>query len=109
MKLTKRSPVAVAVLGGVAAAAAIAVPSGNAEAPGATTLSFYEPDAGSIFRITDNPPKSRSQNPGSPKFRFSIGDKLTISSPLLDKKGGTGQGRLYAEGTVVKGTSFRNA
>lgn len=109
MKLTKRSAIAVAALGGVAAAAAIVVPSGSAEAPGATTLAFYEPDAGSIFRLTDNPPKSPVGNPESTRFRFSIGDTLTISSPLFDKKGGTRQGRLYAEGTIVKGTNFGNA
>jgi hypothetical protein len=108
MKLTKRSAIVVAVVGSVAAAAAIAVPSGSAQDPGATTLSFYEPDASSIFRITDNPPKSPGKNPESPKYRFSIGDSLTISSPLFDKKGGTRQGRLYAEGTVVKGTTFRD-
>src|SRR4051794_11136701 len=104
MKLTKRSAIAVAALGTVAAAAAIAVPSGSAQAPGTTTLSFYEPDAGSIFRLVDNPPKSKTANPQSPKFRFSIGDKLVFSAPLLDKKGGTRQGRLYADATIVKGT-----
>jgi hypothetical protein len=109
MKITKRSAIAVAVVGSVAATAAIAVPSGSAQAPGATTLSFYEPDASSVFKITDNPPKSPGKSPESPKFRFSIGDKLTITSPLFDKKGGTRQGRLYAEGTVVKGTTFRDA
>ena len=72
-------------------------------------MSFYEPDAGAIFRLTDNPPKSPVRNPESPKFRFSIGDRLTFSAPLFDRKGGTRQGRLYADGTIVKGTSFRNA
>ena len=108
MKLTKRSAIAVAGLGSLAAAAVIAVPSGSAQVPGATTIAFYEPDAGSIFRITDNPPKSPSKNPESPKYRFSFGDNLTISAPLFDRKGGTRQGRLYAQGSVVKGKTFRD-
>ncbi len=109
MKLTKRrSIITAAALGSVAAAAAIAVPSGTAQAPGATTLSFYEPDAGSIFKVIDNPPKTFGVRPG-PRSRFSIGDKLAFVAPLLDKKGGTRQGRLYADGTIVKGGTFETA
>ena len=108
MKLTKRSSIIVA-LGGIAATAAVAVPSGSAQAPGPTVLSFYEPDAQSIFKIVDAPPKSPVSNPQSPRFRFSIGDKLTFASSLFDKKGGTRLGKLYAEGTLVKGGSFRTA
>jgi hypothetical protein len=108
MNLTKRSILAVGVLGSVAAAAAIAVPSGSAQGPGATTLSFYEPDAQSTFKIIDNPPKTFGSRPG-PKSRFSIGDQLAISSALYDKKGGTRQGRLYASGTIVKGGTFDTA
>ena len=108
MKLTKRSCVTVAALGTMAATAAIAVPSGSAQGPGATTLSFYEPDAQSTFKLQDIPPKSPTKRFG-PKYRFSIGDKVTISSPLYDKKGGTRQGRLYAEATIVRGGSFEKA
>jgi hypothetical protein len=108
MKLTKRSAIAVAALGTVAAAAAIAVPSGSAQAPGATTLSFYEPDAQSTFKIVDNAPKTFGSHPG-PKSRFTVGDELALSSALYDKKGGTRQGRLYAHGTIVKGGTFDTA
>jgi len=107
MRPSKRSCGAVVVLAGMAAAAAIAVPSGSAQTPGATTLSFYEPDSQSIFKITDNPPKSPARNPESSKFRFSVGDALTITAPLYDRKGGTRLGNLYAQGVVVKGGSFR--
>ena len=107
MKLSKRSCVVV-VLGGIAATAAVAVPSGTAQAPGATTLSFYEPDAQSTFKIIDNPPKTFGKRP-SRRSRFTIGDRLTLSSVLLDKKGGTRQGRLYADGTIVKGGTFETA
>ena len=109
MRPSKRSCGAVAVLASIAAVAAVAVPSGSAQTPGATTLSFYEPDAQSVFKLTDNPPKSPARNPESSKFRFSVGDALTISSALYDKKGGTRLGTLYAHGAIVKGTSFRNA
>ncbi len=108
MKLTKRSAIAVAALGSVAAAAAIAVPSGSAQAPGTTTLSFYEPDSQSVFKFIDNPPKAIGARPG-PKTRFSIGDQLAVSSPLYDKKGGTRQGKLHASGTIVTGGDFRKA
>jgi hypothetical protein len=108
MKLTKRSVIAVAVVGSVAATAAIAVPSGSAQDPGATTLSFYEPDAQSTFKIVDNAPKMFGARPG-PRSRFSIGDQLALSSALFDKKGGTRQGRLYAHGTIVKGGTFDTA
>jgi hypothetical protein len=107
MKLTKRR-CAVVVLGGIAATAAIAVPSGTAQAPGTTTLAFYEPDAQSTFKIIDNPPKTFGTRPG-PKSRFTIGDRLVLSSALYDKKGGTRQGRLYADGAIVKGGSFDTA
>ena len=89
MKLRTRSCIVV-VLGGIAATAAVAVPSGTAQAPGATTLSFYEPDAQSTFKIVDNPPKTFGTTPG-PRSRFTIGDELALSSALFDKKGGTHQ------------------
>jgi len=111
MKLPTRVYV-VAVLGGTAAAAAVAVPNGSAQAPvppGSTSFSYYEPDAGSTFKILDNAPKSPVRNPMSPRFRFSLGDKLAFRSPLFDKKGGTRVGTLYADGTVVRGTTFRTA
>jgi hypothetical protein len=108
MKLSTRSSIAV-IVGGIAATAAILVPSGSAQAPGTTTLSFFEPDAQSIFKIVDNAPKSPRNNPENPKFRFSVGDELTIRSPLYDKKGGTRLGTLYAESTIVQGTTFRTA
>jgi hypothetical protein len=107
MKLRTRSCIVV-VLGGIAATAAVAVPSGTAQAPGATTLSFYEPDAQSTFKIVDNPPKTFGTTPG-PRSRFTIGDKLALSSGLFDKKGGTRQGTLYADGTIVKGGTFETA
>lgn len=108
MKLTKRSAIAVAALGSMAAAAAIAVPSGSAQTPGATTLTFYEPDSQSIFKFIDNPPKGIGARPG-PKTRFSIGDQLALSSNIYDRKGGTRQGKLYASGTIVNGGDFRKA
>jgi hypothetical protein len=106
MRLSKRS--CVVVLGGIAATAAVVVPTGSAQGPGPTTLSFYEPDAQSTFKIIDNPPKTFGKRPG-PKSRFTIGDRLTLSSALFDKKGGTRQGRLYADGTIIKGGTFEAA
>jgi hypothetical protein len=97
---------AIAVFATAVAALALAVPAGVAQAPGATTLTFFEPDAGSTFTIVDNAPKSPTQNPQSRRYRFSPGDTLTFSSPLLDRQGGTRQGTLYAHAVVVSGKTF---
>ncbi len=101
----------IAALGATAAlvAGGIAAQGGSAQAPGPTTLTFYEPDASTTFRLIDNAPKSPVKNPRSPKYRFSIGDQLVFIAPLLDKKGGTRQGKLYAAATIVGGRTFRDA
>jgi hypothetical protein len=82
---------------------------GSAQAPAATTLSLYEPATGGTFKIIDNAPRSPSKNPGSKRFRFSVGDQLIFTNPVLDHKGGTRVATLYVEGTVAKGTRFTNA
>jgi hypothetical protein len=82
---------------------------GNAQAPAATTLSLYEPANGGTFKIIDNAPRSPVKNPGSRKYRFSVGDQVIFSNPVLDHKGGTRVATLYGEGTVVKGKTFSNA
>ena len=79
---------------------------GSAQAPAATTLSLYEPANGGTFKIIDNAPRSPSANPGSRKFRLSVGDEVIFSNPVLDHKGGTRVATLYAEATVVKGGRF---
>jgi hypothetical protein len=81
---------------------------GSAQAPAATTLSFYEPATGGTFKILDNAPLSPVKNPGSRKYRFSVGDQLIFSNPVLDHKGGTRVATLYAEATVVSGKRFAN-
>ena len=81
---------------------------GSAQAPGATTLSLYEPATGGTFKILDNAPRSPVTNPGSKKYRFSVGDQVIFSNPMLDHKGGTRLGTLYVEGTVVKGKTFNS-
>jgi hypothetical protein len=110
MKTPKRSGV-VAVVVGAVVAAAVVVPNGNAQsppAPGATTLTFYEPNSAETFSILDNAPKSPVKNPESKKYRFSVGDQVTFSNALFDKAGGTRLGTLYVTATVVKGKTFDN-
>jgi hypothetical protein len=87
---------------------ALWVQAGSAQAPAATTLSFYEPANGGTFNIIDTAPRSPVKNPGSKKYRFSVGDQLIITNPLLDHKGGTRVGTLYLEATVVKGKTFNS-
>jgi hypothetical protein len=82
---------------------------GSAQAPGVTTLSFYEPATGGTFKLVDNAPRSPVKNPESRKFRFSVGDEIFFSNPVLDHKGGTRVATLYGNGTIVKGKTFRSA
>jgi Dirigent-like protein len=79
---------------------------GSAQAPAPTTLSFYEPAKGGTFKIIDNAPRSPVKNPGSKKYRFSVGDQFIFTNPVLDHKGGTRVGTLFVEATVVKGKTF---
>ena len=79
---------------------------GSAQAPTTTTLSLYEPPTGGTFKIVDNAPKSPSANPGSRKFRLSVGDEVVFSNPMLNQKGGSRVATLYVAGTVVKGGRF---
>ena len=48
------------------------------------------------------------RNPENRRYRFSMGDQLTFSNPVLDRAGGTRVGTLYGTVTVVKGRTFRN-
>jgi hypothetical protein len=96
----------IAAGGALAAALAVAAPSGSAQAPGPTTLSLYEPANAGSFRIIDNRPRSPVRNPESRKYRFSNGDELIFSNPVLDKKGGSKVATLYVKATVVQGKTF---
>jgi hypothetical protein len=110
MKLGKRGS-AVAVLGGLVAAAAVVVPSGQAQdavPPGTTTLTFHAPIVGSSFQFVDNPPKSPVNNLLSPRHRFSLGDTLAGDNRLFDRRGGSRVGRAYYQGTVVRGRTIEN-
>jgi hypothetical protein len=106
--LVRRGRLALPVLA-LAVACGLAAPgSGSAQTPGARTLSFFEADAGSRFSLVDNAPKSPVRNPESRRFRFSAGDNIVFSNPLLDQRGGNRVGVLHGEGTVVRGRSFAN-
>ena len=92
----------------VAAVLVVVVPSGNAQAPGPTTLTLFEAEDEGTFRILDHAPKSPSKNPESRRYRFSVGDQVIFSNPVYDRQGGTSQGNIYVKGTVVKGKTFGN-
>lgn len=95
-----------ALVGCSAVVLGVLAPAGTAQTPGTTTLSFYEPSQGGTFKLVDIAPKSPAKNPESPKYRFSVGDQLIFSSPLLDRKGGTRQGTVWVKSTVIKGKTF---
>jgi hypothetical protein len=87
---------------------ALGAQAGSAQAPAATSLSFYEPGTGGTFKIIDQAPRSPAKNPESKKYRFSVGDEVFFSERVFDHKGGTRLGTLYGEGKVVKGATFAN-
>jgi hypothetical protein len=96
----------IAAGGALAAALAVAAPSGSAQAPGSTILSLYEPANGGSFRIIDNAPRSPVRNPESRKYRFSTGDELIFSTPVFDRKGGSRVATVHVKATVARGKTF---
>jgi hypothetical protein len=100
----KRTMLFVAVVG----VFALWAQAGSAQAPGPTTLSLYESATGGTFAIVDNAPRSPVSNPESRRYRFSVGDELTFSSRVFDRKGGTRVATLYGVAKVVKGRTFRS-
>jgi hypothetical protein len=81
---------------------------GSAQTPGARTVSLFETNTGSTSAFVDNAPRSPVANPESRRFRFSMGDKIEFTNPLLDQRGGNRLGVLSGEGTVMKGRTFAN-
>ncbi|MGH2966847.1 MAG: hypothetical protein ACRDMH_15890 [Solirubrobacterales bacterium] len=98
---------------GIAATAAVLsialADGGHAGASVGQTLTFFGDASHESDTLIDNPPKSPSPNPGSRRFRLSVGDQLVVRTPLLDHRGGTRIGTLYAEGAIVNGNRFANA
>lgn len=92
-----------------AALAVVAAGGSSAQAPGERTLHFYEDATHETTKLIDHAPKSPSPNPGSSRFRLSVGDQLVGTTPVFDRKGGSRIGTLYGYGTVVKGNRFSNA
>ena len=86
--------------------ATVAVTGGNAQTPGARTVTFFEDGRSGQFAFIDNRPHSPVPNPDSPKARFSLGDQAAFTERLLDHKGGTSVGRVFGTETVVAGSKF---
>ena len=82
---------------------------GSAQAPGGRTFTFFDDASRETGRLIDEAPKSPSKNPGSRRFRLSVGDRLVRRNPILDTRGGTRIGTLYTDVTVVKGKGFETA
>jgi hypothetical protein len=72
------------VLGAVASSAAAAGP---------TTITFQEPEKGSVFHYIDNAPKTKPDKHGNPS-QISAGDGLTLWNPMVS--GGKQIGHLQA-------------
>ena len=102
--------VAVLIVPAAAVTAALVLSAGgSAQAPGGRTFTFYEDASHETGRLVDEAPKSPSSDPGSRRFRLSVGDRLVRTTPILDKKGGKRIGTAYADVAVVKGNRFENA
>jgi hypothetical protein len=81
---------------------------GSAQAPG-PTFTFFDDASRETGGLIDEAPRSPSKNPGSRRFRLSVGDRLVGRNPILDRRGGTRIGTLYTDVTVVKGKGFETA
>ena len=82
---------------------------GSAQAPAGRTLTFFDDASHETGKLIDEAPKSPSKDPGSKRFRLSVGDRLVRRNPVLDRKGGKRVGTLYTDVTVVEGTGFETA
>ena len=82
---------------------------GSAQAPGERTVTFFEDASHETGKLIDEAPESPSPNPGSKRFRLSVGDRFVRTTPILDKKGGEQIGTAYADVTIVKGKGFEKA
>jgi hypothetical protein len=104
-----RRPAILLVPAAAVTAALVLSAGGSAQAPGERTLTFYEDASHETGRLIDEAPKSPTKNPGSKRFRLSVGDRLVRTTPILDKKGGKRIGTEYTDVTIVKGNGFVNA
>lgn len=88
---------------------AVAAGTGGAQTTDGRTVVVFQDVAHESSELVDNAPKSPAMNPGSPRFRLSIGDEHVSRTPVLDRRGGSRIGTLYAHAVVVKGASFQTA
>lgn len=105
----KRLSVPAAVLPAAAAVAVVIAANGGAQTPGARTLTFLDDTNHTSQGFVDSAPTSPVRDPGSRRFRLSIGDTVYVHSAILDRAGGTRIGTAYSQFTVVSGNSFANA
>lgn len=100
---------AVLLVSAAAVSAALVLSAGgSAQAPDGRTLTFYEDAGHETGRLIDEAPKSPAQ-PGSKRFRLSVGDRLVRTTPILDKKGGKRIGTEYTDVAIVRGDGFEDA
>jgi hypothetical protein len=107
-----RRTLGLAVLALAAAAvigAVVAARGGATGATGARQVTVYEDASHESSKLVDNAPKSPAKDPGSRRFRLSVGDQLLFRTPLLDRRGGKRIGTLYGEATIVRGATFEHA
>lgn len=103
-------PLVVLLVPAAAVTAALVLSAGgSAQAPGERTFTFFDDASHETGKLIDEAPRSPTTNPGSKRFRLSVGDRLVRRNPLLDRKGGTRIGTLYTDATVVKGNAFETA
>src|SRR6266508_5416648 len=93
-----RRAITVAIAATAAAGLSVVLSTGGgASAAGTQTLTFFEDAGRGTEKLIDNAPKSPTPNPGSRRFRLSIGDELVVRTPLFDRKGGARLGTLFAK------------
>lgn len=88
---------------------AVLAGSGGAQTTERRTVTVFQDVAHETSAFVDNAPKSPVPNPGSSRFRLSIGDEHVSRTPVLDRRDGSRVGTLYSHAAVVKGANFRTA
>jgi hypothetical protein len=83
---------------GVVIAVAVAASTGGAQTPDGRTVTVFQDVSHESSKFVDHAPK-----------RLSMGDEHFARTPVLDRRGGSRVGTLYANAAVVRGTSFRTA
>jgi hypothetical protein len=106
MRIPSKSARWAAIVAAVSLAAVFCAFAASVSAATETTISFTEPEKGSVFHFIDNTPKTKPNKHGEPS-KISAGDGLTLWNPMVS--GGKQIGHLQAFCWATKNGTFPKA